>query len=125
MTTPSNNLGAIHALRQRNLLTAGALYALGHTQLAEEADVVYGQLPSARSAFIEINQRLRREYPDADGWVFDERAVPAELLAEYERAERWDTEMQGRAAQLGPAIEAIIASLYDDATITAEEGQCL
>lgn len=121
----ANNLNIIRALRQHNLMSAGALYALGHDALAERAEYVFPAAVAAAEGYRQIDAAITRDFGSALWDDEPERPVPAERAEELEFALKWRDQTEAALAEIVPAIEAIIATLYNDATITAEEGQCL
>lgn len=114
------NLNTIYALRQHNLMTAGALYALGHDNLAARAEGTFPAVSTLRNRLNEMGKAIDRDF----GGIFDAvvAPIPEERTREYHEVRGWlDAALADETAIIGE-IDAIIDALYDDATIRAEEG---
>lgn len=136
-TRPRNNLNIIHALRSYSsiydMMAVGALYALGHDDLAGRAEDAFPALRNLDATLSDLNNALARDYPVMETLFFGDPAeadriearIPAEREAEIAKITAWRDQEYARVAQIRREIDAIIDDLYDVGTSTAEEGQSL
>lgn len=133
--TRKNNLNTIHALRSRGsideMMAVGALYVLGHADLASRAESAFPALQSLNLGLAELNAALERDYPVIEAMLTGgaaaeiEASIPPERTAEIEQVTAWRDAEAASVAKICAEIDRIIDGLYDTATIIAEEGGCL
>lgn len=123
-----SNLNIIYALRKGGDMAAGALYALGHDDLARRAESEFQAVDALTDRLKEMERALNRDYPydpldclrgGTENTLAD---IPAERLKEIEEVKLWLANATAARTTIRAEIDAIIGALYDDATISAEEG---
>lgn len=125
----AHNLNIIHALRSYDMMAVGALYALGHDDLARRAEAEFPAVQALAAKVAELNAALDHDYPiqgeDMLGWLQglgSQEGIPTERLREVEEVMGWLDKSRAEVLSIRSEIDAIIDGLYDNATISAEEG---
>lgn len=121
-----NNLNIIYALRQHDsanyMMCVGALYALGHDDLAKRAESEFPALETLSNTFRKLCEDLDKDYPYDPFASGDAPEIPPERSAEIDRIRGYLDKSAAIAAAIRAEISTIVESLYDVDTINAEAG---